>query len=145
MNQLANCPKCNALFVKNEWQSICHACLKVEEKQFDVVYDFLRKQKNRQATLLQVSEETGVREELILKFIRQKRIQLSKFPNLGYPCERCKTIIREQRFCAKCREEMTNQLDPLNQSKPANTIDKSSSKETYYAIRTKNNQPPKLP
>lgn len=145
MNQLANCPKCHALFVKSEWQSVCSFCLKEEEKQFEIVYDFLRKQKNRQATLHQVSNETGVEEELILKFIRQKRIQLAKFPNLGYPCERCKTIIREHRFCKACQAEISKQLDPLNQKKTADSVDESSSNETYYAIRTKNNHPPKLP
>lgn len=145
MNQLANCPKCNALFLKNEWHTVCQSCLKEEEKKFEAVYDFLKKQRNRQATLHQVSEETGVEEELILKFIRQKRIQLAKFPNLGYPCERCKTIIREHRYCTKCREEISKQLDPLNHKEAVDSSDKSSSNETYYAIRTKSDPSSKLP
>jgi hypothetical protein len=72
MNQLANCPTCNALFVKSEWQTVCPACLKEEEQQFELFYDFLRHQKNRQATLYQVAEATGTGEDLILKNLSDK-------------------------------------------------------------------------
>lgn len=30
MGELANCPKCNALFLKTKLQTVCQACIKEE-------------------------------------------------------------------------------------------------------------------
>ena len=43
MGELANCPKCNALFFFFFVQTVCQACIKEEEKAFETVYKFFRK------------------------------------------------------------------------------------------------------
>ncbi|MHA7765714.1 TIGR03826 family flagellar region protein [Bacillus atrophaeus] len=138
MGELANCPKCNALFLKTKLQTVCQACIKEEEKAFETVYKFLRKQENRQSTLNRITEETGVEEELILKFIRQKRIQITHLPNLAYPCERCGTSIREGKFCKACLSDIEGQMDRLNQEIASKSKGVNGSKDTYYAYNTKN-------
>ncbi|MGY3836126.1 TIGR03826 family flagellar region protein [Bacillus atrophaeus] len=138
MGELANCPKCNALFLKTKLQTVCQACIKEEEKAFETVYKFLRKQENRQSTLNRITEETGVEEELILKFIRQKRIQITHLPNLAYPCERCGTSIREGKFCKACQSDIEGQMDRLNQEIASKSKGGNGSKDTYYANNTKN-------
>ncbi|MCY8836059.1 TIGR03826 family flagellar region protein [Bacillus atrophaeus] len=138
MGELANCPKCNALFLKTKLQTVCQACIKEEEKAFETVYKFLRKQENRQSTLNRITEETGVEEELILKFIRQKRIQITHLPNLAYPCERCDTSIREGKFCKACQSDIEGQMDRLNQEIASKSKGGNGSKDTYYAYNTKN-------
>ncbi|QUF64910.1 TIGR03826 family flagellar region protein [Bacillus atrophaeus] len=138
MGELANCPKCNALFLKTKLQTVCQACIKEEEKAFETVYKFLRKQENRQSTLNRITEETGVEEELILKFIRQKRIQITHLPNLAYPCERCGTSIREGKFCKACLSDIEGQMDRLNQEIASKSKGRNGSKDTYYAYNTKN-------
>ena len=64
---------------KTNLQTVCQACIKEEEKAFETVYKFLRKQINRQSTMQQITEETGVDEELILKFIKQKGFRSASF------------------------------------------------------------------
>lgn len=117
MGELANCPKCNRLFVQTQLRTVCDKCFKEEEKAYETVYQFLRKRENRKAELDVVVEATGVSKELILKFIRQGRIMLSNFPNLGYPCEKCGKSIREERLCNDCKNDIHKQLNQIEQEK----------------------------
>lgn len=43
MSQLANCPRCNALFMKSSFQTVCVSCLKEEERAFETVYKISEK------------------------------------------------------------------------------------------------------
>ncbi|PLR67973.1 TIGR03826 family flagellar region protein [Bacillus sp. UMB0893] len=115
MGELSNCPECYQLFVKTQFKTVCDTCHKEEERKFEVVYGFLKHSKNRTATLTDVEEHTGVEEELILKFIRQRRIQLASFPNLGYPCQKCGKLIRENKLCISCGKDIKTQLYEIDQ------------------------------
>ncbi len=138
MGELSNCPKCNTLFVKTQFRSVCDACTKEEEKAYETVYKFLRKRENRKALLHEVVEATGVDEDLILKFIRNGRIQLSNFPNLGYPCEKCGKSIREGRICGSCTSDINEQLHQLDEVEKISERNKSSNiQATYYSQSTK--------
>lgn len=79
MGELANCERCNRVFVK-QFRDICNECYKKEEEDFRRVYNFLRKRENRTATIGQIVEVTGVDETLIQKFIREKgsSLQISR-------------------------------------------------------------------
>ncbi|APH03572.1 TIGR03826 family flagellar region protein [Bacillus weihaiensis] len=134
MGELANCPKCNALFVQTQFRTVCDACYKLEEKKYEIVYQFLRKRENRKAMLHEVVEATEVDQELILKFIRQGRIQLSNFPNLGYPCEKCGKVIREERLCESCKKDIHKQLDQIEQEQLISERNRvQEGKTTYYS------------
>ncbi|MGE6257327.1 TIGR03826 family flagellar region protein [Heyndrickxia sporothermodurans] len=111
MAELRNCPSCGSLYVKNSVRDVCEKCYKEEEKKFDIVYKFLKKRENRSATKDTVVEETGVDEELIFKWVRKGRLQLAQFPNLGYPCAKCGTIIREGKLCTNCIGSIRNDLE----------------------------------
>jgi flagellar operon protein (TIGR03826 family) len=117
MGELANCPKCGRLFVKHSIRDVCEQCYKEEEALFEKVYQFLRKRENRTATMAQVVEATGVSESLITKWIKIGRLQLVHFPNLGYPCESCGTMIRDGQLCPKCRTKLQTQLKQLEEEK----------------------------
>jgi flagellar operon protein (TIGR03826 family) len=110
---LENCPNCGRLFVKNQFRHICESCYREEEEAFEKVYRFLRKRENRMATMAQIIDATGVKESLLIKFIKSGRLQLAQFPNLGYPCDRCGTLIREGRMCANCSKDLNKQLEML--------------------------------
>ncbi|MDA7025515.1 hypothetical protein PJ311_02685 [Bacillus sp. CLL-7-23] len=138
MSQLANCPRCEALFMKSSFQTVCHKCLKEEELCFEKVYKFIKKQKNRQSTMMQIVEETGVDEELILKFIKQKRIQISHLPNLGYPCDRCGASIRAGRYCAACEQDIAGQMSQMDHMEQLEKEIRDRSKGTYYNFNPKN-------
>jgi flagellar operon protein (TIGR03826 family) len=110
---LENCPNCGTLFVKNKFRDVCENCYREEEKEFEKVYNFLRRRENRMATMAQVVDATGVKESLLIKFIKNGRLKLAQFPNLGYPCDRCGTLIREGRLCTNCSTDISKQLETL--------------------------------
>ncbi|TFB24383.1 hypothetical protein E3U55_02460 [Filobacillus milosensis] len=105
MGELANCPRCGALFLKGA-QDVCKDCHNEEEEKFDTVYAFIRQKKNRMATVLEVSDATGVEESLIMKWVHKKRLHPASFPNLTYKCERCDNQIYEGNLCKDCAEEL---------------------------------------
>jgi flagellar operon protein (TIGR03826 family) len=114
MPELENCPKCGNLYLKNNIRDVCEPCYKEEEKLYDTVYKFLRKRENRSATTETVVEETGVEEELLYKWVRKGRLQLAQFPNLGYPCSKCGTLIRTGKLCSSCAGKIKNDLEVLD-------------------------------
>ncbi|WP_345242334.1 TIGR03826 family flagellar region protein [Pontibacillus salipaludis] len=129
MGELSNCTRCNALFVKNV-KDICQDCYKEEEDQFDLVYKYVRKQKNRSATLDQVSNATGVERDLIMKFVKEQRLRTSMFPNLAYPCERCQTLITDGKICGECSEDIRSDLEQEEKVESLKREDKKAM--TYY-------------
>lgn len=138
MGELANCQNCNAIFVKTQFRNVCEACYKEEEQAYETVYKFLRKRENRTAELHEVVDVTGVEEELILKFIRNGRIQLSNFPNLRYPCGKCGTSIRDGKLCNSCETDIKSQITQLEQEESIRERIKSEQKTaTFYASKPK--------
>lgn len=139
MAELKNCPRCNKIFVKN-LRDVCQDCFKIEEEDFQAVYQFVRKRENRQASMLEVEEETGVKESVIVKFIKQGRLQVYSFPNLAYPCESCKKMIREGRICGECKSNITNGLNRVeseNKFAERKRRQETSKVTTYHSLDDK--------
>lgn len=107
---LSNCPECGEIYIKSKFRDVCEKCWRQEEAAYDTVYKYLRKRENRAATMLQVVEATGVAEALILKFIKNGKLQITQFPNLGYPCDKCGKVIRTGKLCEGCASEILNDL-----------------------------------
>lgn len=128
MAELANCARCDAVFVKG-MLDICQDCYKEEEKAFETVYRFLSRQKNREATLAEIAEATGVEEGWIVKFIKEKRLLTSRFPNLNYLCKRCGKPIVQGRLCTSCAKELKQEL---KQHEKQHYQEKEKKKKTYY-------------
>lgn len=127
MAELMNCPRCGRVFVQT-LRDICDSCFQEEEEMFDKVYSFIRKQKNRKATLLEVHEKTGVPEETIIAFIKQGRLRLAQFPNLTYPCESCGKPIQKGKLCKSCSDHIVKSIERLEQEEER----KREEKKTYY-------------
>ncbi|GAB3802900.1 TIGR03826 family flagellar region protein [Virgibacillus kimchii] len=128
MAELANCARCDAVFVKGI-RDICPSCYQEEENAFNIVYQYMRQQKNREATMAEIVEATGVEEAWIIKFIKEKRLLTSRFPRLRYPCEKCGKPIDQGRLCSSCSKELKADLElHENQQKR----EKEAKKKTYY-------------
>ncbi|MCU9612988.1 hypothetical protein OEV98_05415 [Caldibacillus lycopersici] len=123
---LANCEKCGELFVKIATRELCNNCFQEEEEAFKKVKEFLADKNNKSASLIEMSERTGVEEDLIYKFIRKGRIQVFNSPNITYPCENCGKEIRSGKLCEECLTEMKEGLAELakvsNQKKVEGTF-----------------------
>jgi flagellar operon protein (TIGR03826 family) len=133
MSQLDNCPNCGQIYIKNAFREVCENCYKQEEADYQTVYKYIRQRQNRTATMEQVVNETGVSEALIVKFIRKGRIQLSQFPHLGYPCDRCGTLIREEKLCVSCKKDIQTQLTQVVREEERQLELKNLGK-TYHAV-----------
>ncbi len=60
---------------------------------------------NPDTNVVEVSEELEIDEDLILKWLRQGRLEL-KGEGVGYPCDRCGKSIKSGRFCDSCQNEL---------------------------------------
>ena len=116
MAELANCINCGAVFVKNI-RDICRNCYEEEEKAFETVYQFLLPRKNRQATIIDIVDATGVKEKLIIKFMKEKRLRTSDFPMLAYGCDRCGKNITTGNLCTNCSTELRGELNKFEEEK----------------------------
>ncbi|MCM3079647.1 TIGR03826 family flagellar region protein [Brevibacillus invocatus] len=101
LGRLANCSRCDALFVRVA-RDICPKCFQEVEKEYELCSRFLRKRENRGSNIHQVSEATGVSVKQITKFIKEGRISVEGNPELGYPCESCGFLIRTGNICESC-------------------------------------------
>jgi flagellar operon protein (TIGR03826 family) len=108
LNQLDNCVICGRLFLKAH-TDYCLDCYKEIEQDFKKVDAFI-KDENRNATLEELSEATEVSEKRIADFIRSGRIYGEDFPNLGYPCTHCGTVIKRQLLCQSCFDQFSSDV-----------------------------------
>lgn len=136
MRELENCPRCGQLFVKGI-RDICQSCFKEIEEKFQVVYTYLKQKKNREASMREVADNTGVSEADIIKFIREGRLHLNQFPNLSYPCESCGREIREGRICDSCQKRIYEGLETAEkeEDRQRRLTDKEKERyKTYYSL-----------
>ncbi|GGE36160.1 hypothetical protein GCM10011391_13700 [Pullulanibacillus camelliae] len=110
MAELANCKNCGKLFVRTT-SDICPACHKEDEKKFQKVYKFISKRENREATVQELHDTTGVEEKLIFRWIEEGRLLVKNFPNLFYPCSSCGEPIQSGRLCENCASKIKRDLE----------------------------------
>ncbi len=74
-NMPIDCSKCGGLMVyKGIGEYQCNACGFLDYDDFGKVHRYI--EKNRNATLLEVAEQTGVRQENIREMLRDSRLEL---------------------------------------------------------------------
>jgi len=133
MAELANCIRCDTVFAKSI-QEICQACHLEEERAFETVYRFLMKRENREAILQEIVQATNVEEEIIIKFIKEKRLRTGQFPKLAYPCEKCDVPIVSGKLCNTCTQDILNDLKQHEEI--TQQAEEKEKNDVYYAIDT---------
>ena len=109
MADIRNCRKCGRIFQYDGFNRNCERCRKNEEEEFRKVREYIYD--HPKATISEVSEETDVEEELILKYLRQGRLEITNLEgSLVLDCEKCGKGIKTGRFCDQCTEEMKKEL-----------------------------------
>jgi flagellar operon protein (TIGR03826 family) len=108
--EVQNCPNCNNLFRKTTWP-ICQDCKTEMENELSKCTEFIRR--NRQTTMSQLIEQTGVSEQNITKYIRDAKIFIGDVPNLSYPCELCEADIRKGNLCHNCRMKINTDIEKM--------------------------------
>ncbi|MEA1962368.1 MAG: TIGR03826 family flagellar region protein [Bacillota bacterium] len=110
---LRNCPECGRLFAYTG-RNLCPRCMEKEEEDYMVVRRYIRD--HRGASIFEVSEETGIEEDKILRFLKEGRLESRGFKNV-VQCERCGKSINQGRYCESCLQEMSKQFQGVAQKK----------------------------
>ena len=120
--EMSNCRKCKKLFPKL-YDPICDNCKKEEEALFDKVRNFLGDNKN--ATILEISENTGASAKKILSYLREGRLEISSASG-ELICRMCSAPISSGQYCEKCLIEVNQQIAsfaPGSKNKPQSAGD----------------------
>lgn len=141
MAEIRNCPRCGKIFTYMG-RPICRKCLETEENEFKVVKEYIYD--NPGATISEVSQETGVTVERIMRFLREERLEIkSENSNLLLECERCGRAIRSGRFCENCKEDINRSFKrafDMDKKAPEQRQPVRAEKDRMYtATRRKNN------
>ena len=136
---LRNCTKCGRVFAYNGIE-ICSRCANNDVDDFKKVKEYLYD--NPGATIVEVSEETGVEEKKILRYLRESRIEIREDDNMLLDCERCGKPIKSGRFCDMCvvsmQKEFSSVLKPnKDEQKKIKDPGKSDTKMYIADIRKK--------
>ncbi|MBD5551868.1 MAG: flagellar protein [Lachnospiraceae bacterium] len=111
-----NCRKCGKLFNYVTGVPICPACKDALEKKFQEVKKYV--QDNRGATIPDVVENCEVDAQQVRQWVREERLEFSGEGVTGITCEKCGATIPTGRFCQKCKNEMTANLNSAIPQKP---------------------------
>lgn len=106
--EILNCRNCGRLFNYIGGQQICATCKSSLEEKFVEVKKYIYE--NKQASILQISEDMGVSTQQIRQWIREERLFFSDDSPLGIDCEICGTTIKTGRYCDACKSNMRNEL-----------------------------------
>lgn len=136
--ELRNCSNCGRAFAYVN-SDLCSRCGGSDEDDFKKVKMYLYDHPG--ANVIEVSEETGVTEKKILRYLRENRIEIIEEDNLLLDCERCGTSIRSGRFCdsctAKLQKEFSQVLQPKVQEQEKTRITAKSNKMYVAEMRKK--------
>ena len=133
--ELINCKECGKLF-SSAGQKVCPDCRQSEEEKFELVKDYLWDNPN--STVKKVAEDTGVEEEIIIKFVRENRLAAEGLlVDYTLKCKRCEAEIESGLFCESCRSKMINDFNQSEQ--PKSKEKKKGSQEMFLKDRFKRN------
>ena len=113
--ELKNCIKCNRTFGAAEGQETCSKCsADYIEEDFRKIRDYLYDYPG--ADVKEVSEATGASELVILRLLKEGRIEIVKDKTLIRRCEKCKKIVQSGRICPECKNSLAQDLKELASS-----------------------------
>lgn len=137
--ELKNCSKCKRTFGAQEGQELCSKCgAEYIEEDFRKVRDYLYDYPG--ADVKEVSEATGVSEAVILRLLKQDRIEIVKDKNLVRHCDKCKKIIQSGRICEDCKNNLAKDLMTAAESlKPLQTNESLKGEGIGYHSKERKN------
>lgn len=108
MPDVKNCRRCRKIFMYSTGPQICDACKKLEDEEYEKVRIFVRDFPG--ATVQEVSRETEVPIQLIYRFLKEGRLEVSESSPIALQCENCGIRIKSGRFCITCSKRLANDM-----------------------------------
>ena len=100
------CKQCGRLF-QSLGADICQSCAEELDRCFITVKKYIYDHPD--ANVVEISEDTGIAEKMILRFLREGRLSLDTAVDI-LNCERCGAPITGGRFCGKCQSMLESLL-----------------------------------
>lgn len=113
--------------------NICPDCFEEEEEVLASVKQYLKDNPNE--SLDHVADAVGAPKTLIMKFLRQKRLTVTKGSALTVTCSSCGNPISSGRLCEHCQSQATREAKRLGEK---NTGKSSSSSSEGKAMPRRN-------
>lgn len=133
MAEIRNCPRCGKIFTYFG-RPICNNCIDTEENEFKMVKEYIYD--NPGATISEVSQETEVTVEKIMRFLREERLEIkSENSNLLLACEKCGRAINSGRFCENCKGQLNKDFRRefgMDNKEPAQKLQTRAEKEKMF-------------
>lgn len=108
MPEVKNCRKCKRIFMYTTGPQICEACKKQEEDEFEKVRLFVRDFPG--ATIQEVARETEVPIQLIYRFLKEGKLEVTEGSAIALQCENCGARIKSGRFCIECSKRLAKDM-----------------------------------
>lgn len=106
---LQSCLRCGNMFLYSGiGKCICEGCKQVDEEEFQLVKNFLYE--NPLATIMDASQETGVRVIRIRNYLKDGRLVIADNSPIFINCETCGTSIKYGRLCRSCADSMSSEM-----------------------------------
>lgn len=98
-----NCPKCGKFIPeRKDGELLCKACEAQEASPYQRVRDYVYNHQG--ASIIEVSEATGVSKGLILQYLKEDRISLMDDKSLLPRCEGCGRVVDRGHLCDECKK-----------------------------------------
>jgi flagellar operon protein (TIGR03826 family) len=107
---LKNCKKCGRMFSDTNGHEFCSKCRLEVEDHFKIAREYVYDHPG--TTVNEVSEETGVPKEEILKYLREERLELVNDKD-DLKCQKCGKPIKSGRYCMNCAAELKKGFDKV--------------------------------
>lgn len=109
---LRNCRKCDRMYSYDQ-VDLCPKCRSNNAEELKLVKEYLYD--NPKSTISQVSANTKVDTNKILKLLREEKIEIAEgSENMILDCERCGSAIRCGKFCPACINELRSELKSVS-------------------------------
>lgn len=105
--EIRNCPECGKIFTYLR-TNLCPACQQKDEDTFKTVRAFISR--NPGVDIITVSQETGVSEEKIVRYLKEGRINRGVTTGTKLECEVCGVLIPDGRLCQACSDKLSSGL-----------------------------------
>ncbi|MGI6144463.1 MAG: MerR family transcriptional regulator [Clostridia bacterium] len=118
---IKNCPECGKIFnfVRT---NLCPECQEKEEQIFRVIRNYISQHPG--VSVIDVSRETGISEDKVLRFLRQGRLSISGEKHIKLECELCGRFVSGGRYCPACQKKLTAGLKKIVEEENRKALEK---------------------
>ena len=109
--ELRVCELCKHMFNYVAGSEVCPKCKQVEEEKLEAVKAYLTK--NPEADEQMIVQEVEVKSHMLLRFLKEGKLELTEESPIVLKCERCGKRIYSGVRCQECSFEMSLRINQL--------------------------------